>query len=267
MPDPYELGEIWNFLVTHRILRYVPPDCRLPDGQRYRHKERDISYNLHMGWSEHDKAFLMSFLSEMGFSLCICDADTMPGIPDGGVYYMLIRDPEKNTPSWINENAVWDMFRLKSQETKEELQVWFFVLWQNLLGLEYTALDRHVKGVSDYVSASFTKERLTESVQRFIEDLRQEEHPENPAVKILFKQKGKDIQRRIDAFIAILEKLNQVVDNKDGSYTQTLLAAKEVEENYNQSLRHLLPHSKLDSSIFQTLYSETEQNDDFGPED
>lgn len=262
MPDPYELGDIWNFLITHRIIRYVPPGTPLPEGQRYKPNEKEISYYLHMEWTEHDKAFLMSFLSQQGFRLCICDADTMPGIPIGGIYYMLIRDPGSKSSSWINENAIWEQFRLRSSETKEELQIWFFVLWQNLLGLEYTALDRHVRAVSDYLSASFTKERLTESVQRFIEDLRQEEHTENTALKTLFKQKGKDIQRRIDAFIAILEKLNQIVDNKDGSYTQTLLAAKEIEENYDQSLRHLLPHSTLDSGIFQSLYSDEQEMDE-----
>jgi len=262
MTDPYELGQVWNFLITHRVIR-----TKVPEGQRFRPQEREIAHYLQFEWTEQDMAFLRNFLSEQGFGLRVYDSDTMPGIPTGGVCYMIIRNPESPPPSWISEKALWDRFRLRSHETKEQLQVWFFVLWQNLLGLQYTALDRHVSATSEYLNAVFTKESLMESVKRFIEELRQEENITNMAIKTLFQNKGKDIERRVNAFIAILEQLNQIVDNKDGSYTQTLLAAKETEENYSQGLRHLVPHSQVDSGIFRTLYSDADQEEDFEPEE
>ncbi len=262
MIDPYELGQVWNFLITHRVIR-----SKVPDGQRFKPGERDISHYLQHEWTEHEMAFLRNFLSEQGFGLRIYDSDTMPGIPTGGVYYMIIRNPESPAPSWVDENRIWDRFRLKRTETKEQLRVWFFVLWQNLLGLEYTALDRHISATSEYLNASFTKESLLESVRRFIEDLRQETEFVNPVVETLFQNKGRDIERRINVFIEILEELGQIIDNKDGSYNQTLLAAKEAEENYGQSLRHLLPHPTLDADIFETLYSDAGNEEDFESEE
>ncbi|GBC63740.1 hypothetical protein DENIS_4738 [Desulfonema ishimotonii] len=248
------LGELWNFLICHRGLRN-----KVPPGQSLRAGEGSLAHYYHFDATEAEKAFFMRFIKSQGFMLRYFDADMIPGIPVGGFQYVMLRDPrpeDNEIPAWIDPVAVLNQLKIRGQElSKGQLQVWFFVLWQNFLGLIYTNMRREATHVSEYVRATFTRAQLVESVTRFIQELREEaDIPENSPVRVLFESRTGDVITRVNAFIRILEQVNHIRENRDKSYTQTLLSAKALEESYQQDLKHLIPHPELSHSMFSDLY-------------
>ena len=82
-----EMGEVYAYLLRHRIAESHPQERRRRSSQTGLASERDITAILKDA-DEEQLQQLRSFLSGQGLQLAVYDSADYPGIPPGGQVYM-----------------------------------------------------------------------------------------------------------------------------------------------------------------------------------
>ena len=249
--DAEVLARISDFLFTHRIVR-----TKVPKGSRARDGEKEVTAML-QDMDGGQRAFLEDYFFFRGFTLRVFDWTEYPGIPHGGQFWCIVRNPSKPAPLWLSGSEVRERLALPG-DPRLTTTIWSFVIYMHYLKLAYTKIDRHPSEISRFVDVVFTREELAEDVRSFIDSLAEEHAGRTEAVKILAAEKGQDVERRVNNFLAFLLETNAIsFERADQAYSQTILGASEVAEHFDWEIFYLLPHDTLGpESIEQIMVSD-----------
>ncbi|WP_252176150.1 hypothetical protein [Endozoicomonas sp. 4G] len=237
-----EMGEVYAFLLRHRIAESQPQERRRRSSQSGLISERDACSLLKEA-DEEQMQQLRSFLSGQGLQLAIYDSADYPGIPPGGQIYLLLRRPEAELPAMFSQQQLIQKLKIRN-DSQETTAVWFIHIWMLMLGLLYTRNNRALSDVSLYQDAVFSQEELIDVLKTHLETLRrsgQQEQELPRQIAILLTEKGEDIARRVRNFIDSLVDASLLSEKGKNIYQQTLLGALEVEQSGLNHLRHLIP--------------------------
>lgn len=262
----YESGRLINFLLKHRMLR-----TKIPAGKRARPEEKTFARLFTEEMPGHERGWFEDLLAGMGFALKPYKGGVIRGIPRDGIYYILIRDcTEESTPSWVSPDDLYKLMELRTQETRTETKLWTFVVWMSLLSLMYTKMDRAPEQVSKYLDVEFEANELVQTVRAFVDNIKNEadELPDNNYVKFLCSEQGQDISFRVGRFLNFMTSINHLdffpqKDGKQGEgiYSQTLIGAAEIEQQFERGLEHLIPQDELNLSTLSHIMMQEEDED------
>lgn len=237
-----EMGEVYAFLLRHRIAESQPQERRRRSSQTGLVSERDACSILKDA-DEEQMQQLRSFLAGQGLQLAIYDSADYPGIPPGGQIYLLLRHPEAELPAMFSQQQLLQKLRIRN-DSQETTAVWFIHIWMLMLGLLYTRNNRALSDVSLYQDAVFSMEELVDALKTHLETLRrggQQDQEPPRQIAILMTEKGEDIPRRVRNFIDSLVDASLLAEKGKNIFQQTLLGALEVEQSGLNHLRHLIP--------------------------
>ena len=237
-----EMGEVYAFLLRHRIAESLPGDRRRRSSQPGLMSERDACSVLKEADDEELQQF-RAFLSGQGLQLAIYDSADYPGIAPGAQVYILLRHPEAELPAMFSQQQVLQKLKIRN-DSQEATATWFIHTWMLMLGLIYTRNNRALSDVSLYQDAVFSHEELVEALKNHLETLRRagrEQDTPPRQIAILLTEKGEDLPRRARNFIDALVNANQLTEKGKNIYQQTLLGALEAEQSGLNHLRHLIP--------------------------
>lgn len=237
-----EMGEVYAYLLKHRIVETSPQERRRRSSQTGLLSERDVSSILKEA-DEEQLQQLRSFLAGQGLQLAVYDSADYPGIAPGAQIYLLLRNPEAELPAMFTQQQLLQKLRIRN-DSQETTAVWFIHIWMLMLGLLYTRKNRALSDVSLYQDAVFSQEELTDSLRNHLETLRrtsQSDQAQPRQIAILMKEKGEDTPRRVRNFIDALVDAQHLTEKGKGIFQQTLLGALEVEQSGLNHLRHLIP--------------------------
>jgi len=144
---------------------------------------------------------------------------------------------------------------------------WGFTIYLHYLSLAYTLLGRHPQEISRYVDAVFSKDQLVAEVRQFIDALGASEHGKSKVVTILTSsEKGDVAPRRVGWFLDWMVSINNLEYAKDGTYSQTIMGAAEVYENFDAGLSLLLPIEEpiTEEHVSQIIVSITQPEEQGG---
>ncbi|KEQ13157.1 hypothetical protein [Endozoicomonas numazuensis] len=237
-----EMGEVYAFLLRHRIAESQPQERRRRSSQTGLISERDACCILKDADEEQMQQF-RSFLAGQGLQLAMFDSADYPGIPPGGQIYLMLRNPEAELPTMFSQQPLIQKLSIR-KESQETTAVWFIHIWMLMLGLLYTRNNRALSDVSLYQDAVFSQEELLDALKTHLETLRRgglqdQELPRQ--IAILLTEKGEDISRRVRNFIDCLMDASLLTEKGKNIFQQTLLGALEVEQSGLNHLRHLIP--------------------------
>jgi len=239
------IGMVHAYLLQHRIIETKPT------GRRITPSERDIADCL-LQFNYDDIEALDALFKAHGLKIKQIGFEDMPGIPRGGRVWMVLRDPSINLPDHISSSSNIRSISLKENESIECSSVWFLHIWLLCLAILYTNNGRSISEVSAYISSSLSKDGLVKAVREHIESLRSigvDGGVHQYVYEALDSEKGKDIPRRVAAFLKTMESSRLIVETEKDEYQQTLLGAVEISENYNRSLAHIIPSDSILDNI------------------
>lgn len=237
----HELGCIQAFLVKHRALRSAAP----AGTKRLRRNEAEMAAYWEFEASSEDKDLLDDIFRAQGHRLQRYDSFEVPGIPNDGYVHLLIRDGEAALSPWANDDDAIDSVRCNYKglpEPVDQASVWLVLLWYCMLHLQYEKINRSMGEVSEYQRARFTKDQLASHLKEELEVRRKEECDDPSDVRsILLGNTSPKIRNRVSGVIAFLLKIEHLYEVEKGVYQQTLLAASEIGDNFEEGLGLLLP--------------------------
>lgn len=255
-----EAGQIFNFLLKHRVLR-----TQKPKGGRLKDNEQDLAHMYAYRMDDQERNALSEFLYGMGFEIKVLEGGMYPGIPQAAKYFVLVRAAKGERPSWISADTVYRSISVRPNEARVNLQVWAFVIWQCYLTLIYTARGRMPSQVSQYADADapFTKDELIEGVRSFLSDVLQEGAGlDNFYLDILSDEKGQEIERRVGGFLDVMVQAGHLdFQIREGLYSQTILDALEVADQYDMGLGQLMPQGSQGAEIFEQITDVSTEDD------
>ena len=247
-----EAGQVFNFLLKHRILR-----TQKPKAGRFKDNEKELAYLFAYEMPPEERAALEDFLYGLGFQIVVLEGGVYPGIPQAAKFFVLTRVTEGERPSWVSPDVLYRAISVRPNESKTNLQVWAFVIWQCYLTLVYTARGRMPSQVSRYgdEDAPFTRDELVEGIRTFLSDvLKEGSGLDNFFLDILGDEKGQEVDRRVGGFLDVMVQYNRLDHQaREGLYSQTILDALEVAEQYEQGLGHLMPQDAPGAEIFELI--------------
>lgn len=256
----YESGRLFNFLLKHRILR-----TKVPAGKKAKPEEKSFVELYTQEMPEVERAWFEDFLAGMGFKIKAYQGNIIRGIPRDATYYILVRDSnDETTPTWVSPEELYKLIALRAHESKTESKLWTFIIWMSLLSIMYTKINRSPQQVSQYQDVEFTEPVLSESVRHFVENIRDEadERPDNVYVQYLSSEKGQEIETRVGRFLKFLTSISHLdFFPQNGIYTQTLIGAAEIEQQFDRGLEHLIPQENLDSQTLNLILSHAENEE------
>jgi hypothetical protein len=242
MIDAEKLAIIQNFLFANRMIRTA-----VPKGSYFKHGEKEVAQIFRHEITESEHAFLNDFFYFQGFALKYFGGGEFPGIPYGGGVWCLLRSgsAEAELAAWVNPVESLKVLSSNKSEVREKTISWGFTIYLHYLSLAYTRLGRHPQEVSRYVDVVFSKEQLVAEVRQFIDDLGASDHDRSKVVNILTStEKGEEASRRIGYFLDWMVSINNLEYSKDGTYSQTIVGAAEVNENFESGLFLLVPQEE-----------------------
>ncbi|MFA0813331.1 hypothetical protein [Microbulbifer epialgicus] len=230
--DIGDIGRVYHYLLKYRSVESKPIQRRSRDGE-------SVIASILRSASADQLDQLNEFLAPQGFKVIEFD-DTTRGVPVAGRVWVLARSEDAPASSFMSTERVFSEMNVRGNGTQEESAVWFLHIWLIYLSLVYTRAGRGVSEVSSYVDATFSREALEEAVQDHISHIRQmgvSEAAGSKVIEILDSEKGKDVPRRISAYMKLMCAAGLVCEIDKNEYQQTLLGAYEIAQNYDSSLR------------------------------
>lgn len=227
-----EIGRVYHYLLKHRSIESKP------QLRKSRPNETLVASILRSASIDQLERF-NEFLAPQGFKLVEFD-DSMRGVSVAGRVWVLTRNGEIASSSFLSTERVYSEMNIRGKDSREASAVWFLHIWLIYLFLIYTKAGRGVSEVSSYVDATFSREVLEEEVVEHIAHIRQTDLNTDAASKvvaILDDEKGKDISRRVSAFLRLMSAAGLIQESEKNEYQQTLLGAHEISEHYDKSLR------------------------------
>lgn len=227
-----EIGRVYHYLLKHRSIESKP------QLRKSRPDETLVATILRSASIDQLERF-NEFLAPQGFKLVEFD-DTTRGVATAGRVWILARSSEVAASSFLSTERVYSEMNIRDRDSREESAVWFLHIWLIYLSLIYTRGGRGVSEVSSYVDGTFSREILEESVLEHINHIRQigvSDGASSKVVAILDAEKGKDVSRRISAFLRLMAAAGLIQEFERNEYQQTLLGAYEIAEHYDKSLR------------------------------
>ena len=237
MIDAERLAMIQNFLFANRTLRTA-----VPKGTQFKQGEKEVAQIFKHEITEVEHAYLNDFFYYQGFKLRYFDGGEYPGIPYGGGVWCLVRNAESEIAAWVNSAESLRILSGNKSETREASVSWGFTIYLHYLSLAYTRIGRHPQEISRYVDVVFSKDQLVAEVRQFIDGMGASDHGKSKVVTILTSsEKGDVAHRRVGWFLDWMVSINNLEYAKDGTYSQTIMGAAEVYENFDAGLSLLLP--------------------------
>jgi hypothetical protein len=234
--DMTEIGRVYQYLLRYRSVESRPAQ------RRSRPDENVVASILRDASLEHFGRF-NDFLAPQGFKLVEFD-DATRGVSAAGRVWVLARTGETPASTFLSTERVFAEMDIKGNGTHEESAIWFLHIWLIYLSLIYTRAGRGVSEVSGYIDGTFSREALELAVNEHSEHIRQlgisdetTSGASSRVVAILDAEKGKDVPRRITAFLKLMIASGLVQEIDKNEYQQTLLGAYEIAEHYDKSLR------------------------------
>lgn len=231
-----EMGQVYAYLLKHRTIE------SRPSGRSSRPDEGDVANLLRHCDPDRLRDF-QKFLEGQGLQLREYRDTDFKGIRSGGQVWVLMRRPGTSVPPYLGSEALHRDMALRDGESRLTTGTWFLHIWLQYLSLIYTRLGRGVSQVSEYQDAVFTEEQLIGAVEGHIETVRKigvSSGAEEAVFSILDTAKGKDIAKRVKAFIGLMLKGNLIESSEQDTYRQTLLGAAEFAESFGRTMRHYL---------------------------
>ena len=263
MIDAERLAMIQNFLFANRMLRTA-----VPKGAHFRPNEKEVAQIFRHEITESEHAYLNDFFYFQGFTLRYFDGGEFPGIPYGGGVWSLSRNAETELAAWVSSKDSLKILSGYKIETRETTISWGFTIYLHYLSLAYTRLGRHPQEISRYVDAVFSKEQLVAEVRQFIDGLGASDHGKSKVINILTSsEKGDMAPRRVGWFLDWMVSINNLEYSKDGTYSQTIVGAAEVYDNFEAGLSLLIPVEEdkiTEDHVSQIIVSatQTEEGDE-----
>lgn len=251
-----EMGEIGR--VYHYLLKYRSIESK-PTQRRSRPDENLVASILRSASVDQLERF-NQFLAPQGFELQEFD-DSTRGIATAGRAWVLARNGDAPAASYISTERIFTEMNIRGTDSQEATAIWFLHIWLIYLSLIYTRAGRGISEVSSYVDATFSREALEEAVLEHLAHIRQvgvSEVAESKVVAILDEEKGKDVPRRIAAFLKLMTAAGLVLMLDKDEYQQTLLGAYEISEHYDKSLR--IPIENTLASLVNIVVPQTDSN-------
>jgi hypothetical protein len=244
-----EMGRVFSYLLKYREA------FSDPIGRKRREHEKGIVSLLLEAQKSGDIGNFENFLNAQGFSIRYYNGDDF-GIQrtDGRVpvFFVLVRT-DNDPPLYINKRWLIERFRRKRndesddkrEESIDDAAIWAIQIWLLIQSFFYTQIGRTPHEVSRYNEAIISVRSLILSVKDIIAGLQAEGKKDGEAaivMDILTKEDNKGIERKVKAFMKIMEEIGQVEDiGEEDEYRQTLRAAVEMESNAARGLNYLLP--------------------------
>lgn len=242
-----DMGQAYHFLLKHRLVETKPVNRRARNG------EESVAEILRYAAVDELQRF-NDFLKPQGL-LLVEFGDEMRSVAKGGKVWVLARHPESMPPQFFTLEPVIAAMRLRDTDSREITVLWFLHIWLIYLSLIYTRHGRGISEVSGFVDATFAQDVLTQAVKDHIEHVRSqgiEESVKSRAVAILDSEKGRDVERRVGAFLRLMCQSGLLIEFGDNAYQQTLLGAYELAKGYGRSLR--LPVDNVLNNIVNLAY-------------
>ena len=249
-----EIGRVYHYLLKHRSIESKP------QLRKSRPDETLVASILRSASIDQLERF-NEFLAPQGFKLVEFD-DLTRGVAVAGRVWILARSGEVSTSSFLSTERVYSEMNIRGKDSREASAVWFLHIWLIYLSLIYTRAGRGVSEVSSYVDATFSREVLEESVLEHIAHIRQmglSDGASSKVVAILDGEKGKDVSRRVSAFLKLMTAAGLIQESERNEYQQTLLGAYEIAEHYDKSLR--IPIDNTLDNIVNIVAPNSEDND------
>ncbi len=250
-----EIGRVYHYLLKHRSIESKPVQ------RRSRPEENIVASILRSATIDQLEQFNL-FLMPQGFKLVEFD-DTTRGVAAAGRVWVLARNGESAASSFLSTERVFAEMNVRGNDSREKSAIWFLHIWLIYLTLTYTRAGRGVSEVSGYIDATFSQEALEEAVQEHIAHIRQlgfSEEAQTKVVAILDEEKGRDIQRRVAAFLKLMLAAGLIQELNQHEYQQSLLGAHEIAEHYDTSLR--IPIDNTLDSLVNIVAPHNEQEDE-----
>ncbi len=253
-------SKIVNFLLSHRKLRtHIPKGTK--KGNQFEENEQELAETLLVAPYDFTND-IHEYLAETGFNLISVESSSMPGLPTGSTYFLLIRSPEENVPEWLDIKHVYQHLGLKEKEAKATIRIWFFFIWTNILVQLYTSKSRPITNVSGYGASNFSKEILVSQIKKTIDEVRQK----NPSKinQILIAEEGLDVHRRVTKALDYLISIGYLELETEGDnkyYCQSLLMALELKENYSTGLGYRFAENSEVMTNLEEQFNEEESTD------
>lgn len=230
--DMSDIGRVYHYLLKYRSVESKPFQRRSRDGE-------SVIASILRSASINQLDQLNEFLSPQGFKVIEFD-DTTRGVPIAGRVWVLARSNDEPVSTFMSTERIFSEMNVRGSGTQEESAIWFLHIWLIYLSLVYTRAGRGISEVSSYVDATFSREALEEAVQDHISHIRQmgiSEAADSKVIEILDSEKGKDISRRVSAYLKLMCSAGLIYEIDKNEYQQTLLGAYEIAQHYDSSLR------------------------------
>jgi len=160
-----EVGEAHSFLILYRVVETKSSSRRISSNEK-----RIANYLLQ--FSQGEQKALDGMFKAYGFKLKRFDSDEMPGIPRNGISWLLLRNTDVQLPEHYSTVASIRGIAIRDGESLESLSVWFLHIWLICLSQLYSINNRSPSQVSQYLSASLSRDSLTNAVRNHIESIR-----------------------------------------------------------------------------------------------
>lgn len=256
-------SQLFDFLFTNRLMR-----TKVPEGERLLKDEGELAYFYNELMLDSKRREFKQFLSGLGFEIQSFEGGVMKGLPADAVYFVLVRNSEKEAPAWLDLDSFYTQVARIKSESQKITKVWCFVIWMTILSALYTKKSRTASMISRYVDSEISDLEISNSVLAFLTTIFS--HPpeeENEMLDILRHYKTKEVSTRVQNYLSLLcrfkhlKKIGKVEGKSETIYRQTLLGAAEIAEHESNGLAHLAPPEAMDEKIFEKIIEEI---DDIG---